>query len=157
MPAGLRHLLVEIGQQRLAPATGFLAERQHGFQLVPLDALVPLVALGTLHHLPQQQDVLQAVGHPGVGRQAIAAGAAGFLVIGLSRLLGRSRWATKRTLGLSMPMPKAMVATMIKPSSLRLLVVGAQFVGQSGVIRQRGEALVAEEFRDLLDLFRDRR
>ena len=32
-------------------------------------------------------------------------------------LFGRSRWATKRTSGLSMPMPKAMVATITTPSS----------------------------------------
>ncbi len=30
---------------------------------------------------------------------------------------GRSRWATKRTSGLSMPMPNAIVATMTMPSS----------------------------------------
>ncbi|CRP95037.1 hypothetical protein PAERUG_E5_London_17_VIM_2_12_12_01577 [Pseudomonas aeruginosa] len=153
MPAGLRHLLVEIGQQRLAPATGFLTERQHGFQLVPLDALVPLVALGTLHHLPQQQDVLQTVGHPGVGRQAIAAGAAGFLVIGLEAL-GQVEVGDETHVGLVDAHAEGNgrhhdQAFLVEEA---LLVVGTQFVGQSGVIRQRGEALVAEEFRDLLDL-----
>src|SRR5674476_1412580 len=34
-------------------------------------------------------------------------------------LRGRSRWATKRTSGLSMPMPNAIVATMTTPSSRR--------------------------------------
>ena len=58
--------------------------------------------------------------HPGSARSsrlrrvAIAAGAAGLLVIGLDAL-GRSRWATKRTSGLSMPMPNAMVATITRP------------------------------------------
>ena len=32
---------------------------------------------------------------------------------------GRSRWQTKRTSGLSMPMPKAIVATITMPSSRR--------------------------------------
>jgi len=34
-------------------------------------------------------------------------------------LLGRLAWQTKRTSGLSMPMPNAMVATMTTPSSCR--------------------------------------
>ncbi|CPU66596.1 Uncharacterised protein [Mycobacteroides abscessus] len=33
--------------------------------------------------------------------------------------MGRSRCATNRTSGLSMPMPKAIVATMTRPSSRR--------------------------------------
>ena len=56
-------------------------------------------------------------------------------------LLGRSRWATKRTSGLSIPIPNAMVATMMTPSSrtnaswwrLRSSRVHARVVGE-GVV-----------------------
>ena len=41
-------------------------------------------------------------------------------------LFGRSRWATKRTSGLSMPMPNAMVATITTPSSLQEAVLVAR-------------------------------
>jgi hypothetical protein len=65
---------VEIGQQRLAAAAGFFAQRQHGVELVLLDALVALVAFGVLQHLLEHHHVLQAVGHPGIRRQAVTAG-----------------------------------------------------------------------------------
>jgi hypothetical protein len=40
----------------------------------------------TVEHLPQRDDVLQAVDQPGVRGQAVAAGAAGLLVVGLDGL-----------------------------------------------------------------------
>ena len=63
-----------------------------------------------------------------------------------------SRWATKRTSGLSMPMPKAMVATITMPSSRRkrswwLL---AHRGVQAGVVGQGVDALLAQRLRHLL-------
>jgi hypothetical protein len=48
-------------------------------------------------------------------RIAVATRASGFLVIAFDRF-GSAAWATKRTSGLSMPMPNATVATMIMSS-----------------------------------------
>src|SRR4051812_40904164 len=46
VPTGVGHDFVEVGKQRLTAAAGFFAQRQHRVELVLLDALVPLVALG---------------------------------------------------------------------------------------------------------------
>ena len=62
-------------------------------------------------------------------------------------LFGMSRCATKRTSGLSMPMPKAMVATITMPSSRmkrlwcspRVSCVHARVVGQRVDARVRQE------------------
>ncbi len=68
MAARPGQLFVEVRQQRLASATGFLAERQHCIELVLLDPLVPLITLGIVEHLLEEDYILQAIGHPGVGR-----------------------------------------------------------------------------------------
>ncbi|MNT27920.1 hypothetical protein D3C72_1635730 [compost metagenome] len=83
MTAGLGHVFVEVGQQRLPTAAGFFTEREHGVELVLLQTLVALVAFGVLQHLLEHHHVLQAVGHPGIRRQTVTATTTGFLVIGL--------------------------------------------------------------------------
>ncbi|MNZ38686.1 hypothetical protein D3C78_561660 [compost metagenome] len=84
--AGLGHVFIEIGQQGLTAATGFFTQREHGVELVLFQALVTLVAFGILQHLLEHQHVLQAVGHPGVRRQAVTPRPAGFLVVRLEGL-----------------------------------------------------------------------
>ena len=56
---------------------------------------------------------------PRLGRLAVAPGAAGLLVIGLDRSSGWRRGPRSRTSGLSMPMPKATVATITISSERR--------------------------------------
>ena len=51
-----------------------------------LDAFVRIIGIGGLEHLPQGDHVLQAVDHPGIRRQSVAAGTPGFLVIRLDAL-----------------------------------------------------------------------
>ena len=51
-----------------------------------LDALLRLAGFRLVDHAPQLHHVLQPVGHPGIGRQAVAAGAAGLLVVALDAL-----------------------------------------------------------------------
>ena len=60
-------------------------------------------------------EIVGAPEQPGLGGLAVAAGAAGLLVKA-SIDLGMPAWATKRTSGLSMPMPKAIVATIAMSS-----------------------------------------
>ena len=87
--AGLRQRLAEVGQQRLPAAAREFAQAQHRIQLVPLDALVRVVRPGLRQHPSQQDHVLQAVAHPGVGRQTIATGTARLLVVGFDALRQR--------------------------------------------------------------------
>src|SRR3546814_13039547 len=56
------------------------------FRSAPLQALSLFAGLGVLDHLLEQHHVAQALAQPGVGRFAVAAGPAGFLVVALERL-----------------------------------------------------------------------
>ena len=69
-------------------------------------------------------------------------------------LFGRSRCATKRTSGLSMPMPNAMVATITTPSSLmkRSWLRARRLGVEAGVIGQRRDAGLGQRGRGVLDL-----
>src|SRR5690606_28819896 len=78
MATRLGHHYVEVGKQRLAPTAGVLAQRQHSIELVLLDPLVALVTLGIVEHLLEEYPILQPVGRPGIGWQAVASGAPGF-------------------------------------------------------------------------------
>ena len=84
--AGLRVVLAESREQRLPPAAGGLAEAQQHVELAALEPAAFFAGLGLFDHLPQQHHVAQAVAEPGLGRVAVAAGAAGFLVIAFQRL-----------------------------------------------------------------------
>jgi hypothetical protein len=151
--AGLLQHFVEVGQQRLAAAAGFFAQRQHGVELVLLDALVALVAFGVLQHLLEHHHVLQAVGHPGVRRQAVTAGAAGFLVVGLERL-GQVEVGDEAHVGLVDAHAEGDGGDHDQPFLVEeaVLVGGAGFGCQPGVIGQRREALLAEEGGGFVDL-----
>ena len=150
--AGLRHVFVEIGQQGLPAAAGFFTQRQHGIELVLLQALVTLVALGVLQHLLEHHHVLQAVGHPGICRQAIPAATPGFLVVRLEGL-GQVQVRDEPHVGLVDAHAERHgrdhdQAFLVEEA---LLVMGSGFVGQAGVIRQRREALLTEEHRHFVD------
>src|SRR5260221_667093 len=69
-----------------AAAPRRLAEAEQRVELLPLDPPLPLVDVGAVEQLHQGHDVGHAIGHPGIGRQPVAAGAAGLLVIGLEAL-----------------------------------------------------------------------
>ena len=61
-------------------------QAQHGIQLLPLDTFKLVVAQGRFQHLPQFDDILQAVNHPGRRGFAVTTGPAGFLVVGFQAL-----------------------------------------------------------------------
>ena len=115
--AGLRRL-AEIGEQGLAPAARRLAQRHQRVEPLAVDALLLVGGVAFVDLQAAQPDVAHAVERQRIGRQAVAAGAADLLVIALD--VGRHVGVeTKRTSGLSMPMPNATVATMTTPSSCR--------------------------------------
>ena len=153
MPARLFEYFIEIGQQRLAAAARFLAQRQHGVELVLLDALVALIPFGVLQHLLEHHHVLQAVGHPGIGRQAITAGTAGLLVIGFQRL-GQVEVGDETHVGLVDTHAKGDGGDHDQAFFVEeaVLVGGARLGSQAGVVRQRREALLAQEGRCFIDL-----
>jgi len=76
-----------------------LAQGQHRVQFVVFDALVRLICIGVLQHFPQRNHILQTVSHPGVGRQTVAPGPAGFLVIGFNAF-GQIQVRDKADIGL---------------------------------------------------------
>jgi uncharacterized membrane protein YhaH (DUF805 family) len=62
------------------------AKRQQRVELAALHALELLAGRAVVDHAALVDHVLQAVGHPGIGVFAVAAGAAGLLVVGLDVL-----------------------------------------------------------------------
>src|SRR3546814_1303219 len=86
--------LAEARKQHLAAAAHRLAVADQCVELAPLQALSLFAGLGVLDHLLEQHHVAQALAKPGVGRFAVAAGTAGFLVVALDRL-GQDRKSTR--------------------------------------------------------------
>ena len=81
--AGMR--LAEMGEDRLAAAFGGLADAEQRIELAVLDALDLVGGIALVDHAAALDDIGHAIAHPGIGGLAVAAGAAGFLVIGLDR------------------------------------------------------------------------
>jgi hypothetical protein len=73
----------EVGEQPHAPAIVRFGQRQQRVELAALAALELLGGRALIDHAPLIDHIGQAVGHPGVGWLAVAAGAAGLLVVGL--------------------------------------------------------------------------
>ena len=69
-------------QQGVAAAASDFTQAEHGVETMALDALVLVVAIGVIKHLPQLDHILQAVDHPRGGRLAVAPSTTGFLIIG---------------------------------------------------------------------------
>ena len=82
LPQG-RLCFAEVVQQPHPAAVVRLGQGQQGVELAALQALELFGRLALVDHAALVHHVGQAVGHPGVGRQAVAAGAAGFLVVAL--------------------------------------------------------------------------
>ena len=143
--AGLLQGFIEIGQQRLAAATGDLGKTEHGFEFVVFDAFVLFVGIGLLHHLLEHDHILQAVGHPGIGRQAVTSGATGLLVIGF-HAFGQVQMCDKTHVRLVDAHAKGNGRNNNDRVLLEktLLVLFTQLRTQAGMVRQCGQALVGE-------------
>ena len=83
--AVLLELLAEVAEQHAAPARGCLCERDHGLELVELDADLLGVA-AVLDERAGGDGVLEAEEAQRLGGQAVSAGAAGLLVVALDVL-----------------------------------------------------------------------
>src|SRR4029453_16475145 len=83
-PAGLASF-VEIRKQPGSAAVARFGERQHCVQLACRQAFVAVVGFREFDQAPLLYDIGEAVGHPGLGGEAIAPSAAGFLEVALDR------------------------------------------------------------------------
>ena len=110
--------------------------------------------LAALHERQQRGDIRHAVGHPGIGRQTVAAGAAGFLVIGLERL-GRIEMRDEAHVGLVDAHAEGDGRDHDHALVLEeaILVALAHRRIEPGVIGQRHAAFAAQPGRDFLDAF----
>ena len=151
--AGLGIGLTEAGQQHLATALHRFAVAQQVVELGPLQLLAFFTGLGLLDHLLEQHHIAQAVAQPGLGRLAIATGAAGFLVVAFHRLgqVGMRDKAHVRLVDAHAEGDGGAHHDAVLAQEAAL-VVGAHLRRQSGVVGQGIEALAAEEFGGLLDL-----
>jgi hypothetical protein len=108
----------KVAQQSHAAAVGGLGQGQQGVELAAHDLFEVFAGRALVDHAALvDARRCQAVGHPGMRWLAVAAGSSGLLVVALDVFGHVQGVPTKRTSGLSMPMPKAMVATITKPSS----------------------------------------
>ena len=140
-------------EQRLATAADDLAEPQHGIELLLFNALLLVGGTGVLLHLAQGDHVLQAIGHPGIGGQPIAPGAAGFLVVGFDAF-GQIEVCHKAHVGFVDAHAKSdggddHHAVFAQKAGLVLL---ALLGGQPGVVGQRGQPLACQPSGGLLHL-----
>jgi hypothetical protein len=108
--ASCRRILAEMAKQDRSPAAGGLDEDRERIEPIALASTAIRFDL-LLDAAAGSREILGSPEEPGFRGLAVAAGAARLLIIGFDRLRDPA-WATKRTSGLSMPIPKATVAAM---------------------------------------------
>ncbi len=144
--------LAEVVEQVLAAASDRLAECQHRVEMLPETGLEGAVAGRLVDHAALLHDVAESVGHPGDGCLAVAARAAGLLVVPLDGL---------RQVDVGDEPDVGLVdahaerdrrdhddAVLAEESGL---VRGARLGRKARVVRQRVDPLGGEELRRLLD------
>ena len=78
--------LTEIAEQDLPPASHGFAIAEQGLDFLPLDMALPVCDVAAVEQPEKAGRIGHATGHPGIGRQPVAAGPAGFLIIGFEAL-----------------------------------------------------------------------
>ncbi len=145
-------LLAEILEKPHAAALDRLAEGEHGVEVATEAAAVGVVALGGVDHLALLHDILEAVGQPGRGGQAVAPGTAGLLVVALDGL-GQVEVGDEAHVGLV----DAHAEGDGRDHDDAVLAQEARLVGRAGagveprVVRQRGDAVADQELGGLVD------
>jgi hypothetical protein len=91
---------------------------EHALEFLPFDALLLVRRRRLFDHLTVDHHVVEPVGHPGFRRLPITAGTPGFLIVRFEAL-GQIEMGHEANVGLSIPMPKAIVATITRASSRR--------------------------------------
>src|SRR5215469_7091201 len=89
----------EIAEQNLPPAIDRFAISRECFDLLPLDAALAFGHLAVVEQPEEACHIGHAVGHPGIGGEAVAPGATGLLVISLE-ILWRVEMSDEADIGL---------------------------------------------------------
>src|SRR5690606_30729792 len=143
----------EVAEQGLAPAVDGFADAEQRRQLGALDALDLVRALGAVDHAPALADVAQAVEQDGIGRQAVAPGAAGLLHVGLDARR-QVQVGDETDVWLVDAHAEGDGGDQHQPLLLEEgVLVGLAYRGRhAGVIGQGAQTLAGQPFRRLLDL-----
>ena len=152
--AGAGVPLAEMVQDRRAPARGRLADAEQRVELGALDALDLLARLPLVDHPPALDDVLHAVGHPGLGRLAVAPRAPRFLVVGLHRA-GQIEMGDEAHVRLVDAHAEGGGGAQDEAAGALeegVLVRRAVLGGHAGMVGERADALLVQEGRGLLHL-----
>ncbi len=145
--------LVKIRQQANAPAVGGLGQAQQRIELAAHHLLESVARRALVDHAALADHVAVAIGHPGIGGQAVAPAPAGFLVVALD-VLGHVHMGDKAHIGLVDAHAECdggdhHNAFFAQKAALVLL---AQFGTQAGVVGQGVDAGIAQRLRDLFHL-----
>ena len=145
-------VLPEVLEQRAAPALRHFAPAEQRIELVAFVPLEAVVAVGLVDHASHPHHVLQSVHHPRFGRFAVTARATGLLVI---------RFDALRQIEVRDVSHVGFVDAHAERDGRHdhhavfpqkaILIRRAHLGGESGVIRQRIEALVAQPRGDRID------
>ena len=145
--------LAEVRQQPHAPAVVRLGQRQQRLQLAALHLLELVAGRALVDHAALVHHIGQAVGHPGFGRLAVAAGAAGFLVVALD-VLGQVEVGHEAHVGLVDAHAEGDGGHHhdgVLAQEAVLVLLPHRGV-QARVVRQRGDAFVGQPHRGFFHL-----
>ena len=150
---GVLHL-AKVGQQADAPAVVRLGQREQGFELADLAALEVLAGRALVDHAALIDHIGQAVGHPRIGGQAVAAGAASLLVVALD-VLGQVQVRHEAHVGFVDAHAEGNRGHHDQPvfAQKSVLVVTAHIGVEPRVVRQRADAFADQPGGGLVDLF----
>ncbi len=145
--------LAEMCEDRLAAATCGLANAEKRVELGAFDALDLVGGIAAVDHPTALDDIGHAIGHPDLGGQAIATGAAGLLIIGLD---GARKIEMGDISHIRLVDPHAEGNGCDEAQFLLfqkgILMPVAHIPLETGVIRQRMNALPVQPIGRLLDL-----
>ena len=144
----------EMFEQQYAAAGGGFADGKHGIEFLHFDLLLHLVAVAFGNPLAQQHPIVQAVTQPAHGRQPVPAGAPRFL-IEMFDTLGHIEMGDKAHVGFVYAHAERHgrhhnnIVFMRKAA----LVFLAHVHAQTGMIRNRLQAVFTQKLRHILDFF----
>ena len=151
--AARRRGLGEISQQRLPAAARRLAQRDQRVEPLPVDPLLLVGGVAVVDLHAAQADIAHAVKRERIGRQPVAAGAADLLVIAfdIGRHIGMQHEAHIGLVDAHAERDRRHHddAVFLQED---ILVARARRRLHAGVIGQRLDAVVAQEFRQFLGL-----
>ena len=145
-------MFAKISQQAHAAAVRGFGQTQQGIELAAHDLFELLLGRALVNHAALVDHVRQAISHPGIGGQAIAARTAGFLVIAFD-VLGHVHMGDKAHIGLVDAHAKGNRGAHHHAvfAQKTVLMVLAHFLWQTRVIGQGVDAVLHQSLRQLFN------